>query len=618
MRALATVFFLNLFLVVCTYAQTNDDNIVIDNKTETYTYKNISDTRIVVEERSSTDYRCLKWPETISVVEFYDNYSEIKSASGKAARKITPNYQMYQQEGIFYSDSKVCYFNIPFTKKEETATVHFEKVYNDVNMFSRIFLFDPQYVRQKTVNIVVPSWMEVDIIEQNITDNIEKNITSDPKTGAVTHSYIIKDQEAAKWESDAPGYHKTAPYLILVPRKAALKRGNLSFFNDYDDVYKWCKDKVDMFANDVDAVATFTKQIVADCDTDEDKLVQIFSWVQNNIRYLAFQYGLAGWVPDNAQDVLRKKYGDCKGMSNLLKTMLRSEGFDARFVWIGTNDIYSDPSIPLPMFNHMICALFRDGAITYLDPTVRYMVAGEYHEAIQGRPTMIEDGENYILGQVPEMPVSQNTDSLRCQYKIDGNILTGNVSMTLSGESKQAILSQIQALESSRRLNILKQFLEKGRPQDKVSDISIDGVDSWSNTLHINYKEVRNGSVNKAENDIYIDMDAWQDFAFATIDTTKRKTDIELSYREVTVREEYLEVPEGYEVVSLPIDIHIENDNCVMDMTYQLTDGEIRYRKSITVKDIWLKRENFEKWNNDINRLKKSYQEQIILRKNEI
>ena len=60
--------------------------------------------------------------------------------------------------------------------------------------------------------------------------------------------------------------------------------------------------------------------------------------------------------------VATKKYGDCKGMANLLTEMLRSVKLDARRCWIGTNHIAYDYSTPsLSVDNHMICAWMNKG-----------------------------------------------------------------------------------------------------------------------------------------------------------------------------------------------------------------------------------------------------------------
>jgi hypothetical protein len=593
-------------------AQSNEDNIIIDNKIENYSY-NISSKQVSLVEKSITNYLCLKWPEKIIVAEFYNLFSKIDKVNIKAEKKITPIYEMYKNKNVFYSDVKVCYFELPFFKKGDKASVGFEKTYNDICFFSTIFLSEIQFVKEKTVQIFIPNWMEVVIIEQNFSDNIEKEIITDEKTQTVIYKYIVKNQVGIKIAEDAPAYHKIAPHLLLIPKKATVKKEQIRYFDNYDHVYKWCKEKIDNTSNDTETIARFTHQLIDSCKTDDEKISRIFSWVQNNIRYISFQYGLAGWIPDNAQNVLHKKYGDCKGMSNLLKVMLQSAGFDARMVWIGTNGLSKGIEAPLPLFNHMVCALFKDNQIVYLDPTVKYMLPGEYHNAIQACSTMIEDGESYILDFVPEISPSQNTDSLMCIYKIEGNYLAGTTNMTLSGECKQAILSLIYALDLSRRNSVVKQFLEKGKSQERVSDISIQVEDSKQSQLKINYHEVRTNSVHRIGNKLYINLDSRQDYASNIIDTTKRKIDFVFPYKEYTIREEYLLIPAGFQVISFPAPLNIENNNYKINITYSVEKDRIKYRKEIVIKDVWLKKEHFAIWNADIALLKRNYSEQIIL-----
>jgi len=609
---------INIFIAALTvptlYAQSNEDNIIIENKTETYSC-GISSNQVFLKEKTTANYLCLKWPEKITVTEFYNLFSTIDRVDIKAEEKITPVYEMYKDKDIFYDDTKVCYFELPFSNKGAKATVGFEKTYKDICIFNKIFFTEPYFVKEKKVEIIIPNWLEVDIIEQNFSDNIEKEVVTDEKSQTLAYKYTIRNQTGIKRTPDAPAYHKIAPHLLLVPKKATVKKKETVYFNNYGHVYKWCKEKLDNTFNDTEIISKFTQQLIDSCKTDDEKISLIFAWVQNNIRYIAFEYGFDGWVPDNAQNVFRKKYGDCKGMANLLKVMLQSVGFDARIVWTGTNELNKGTKIPLPLFNHVICALFKDNQIMYLDPTVKYMVPGEYHNAIQSCFTLIENGDNYIVDSVPEILPSQNTDSLMCAYNMDGNALVGNVTMTLSGECKQAVLSLIYTLDLSRRNSVLKQFLEKGKSQDKVSDVSIQGEDSRQNQLKINFNEVRNNSVNRVGDEIYIDLESRQDYASSAIDTAKRKIDFVFPYKKRIIREEYLLIPDDFKVVSIPDELSIENRNYKINTVYSIENDRIKYKKEIVIKDVWLKKEDFPQWNADIALLKRNYSEQIILQK---
>jgi len=73
--------------------------------------------------------------------------------------------------------------------------------------------------------------------------------------------------------------------------------------------------------------------------TELEKARSIFYWVQDNIRYIAFEDGYAGFVPQTVQDVFKNKYGDCKGMANLVTEMLKLAGLVVHMTWIGTKHL---------------------------------------------------------------------------------------------------------------------------------------------------------------------------------------------------------------------------------------------------------------------------------------
>ena len=60
-------------------------------------------------------------------------------------------------------------------------------------------------------------------------------------------------------------------------------------------------------------VSGIVRNILGDTK-DRDKVIErLYRYVQNNVRYVAFEEGEAGYRPDTPAEVLRKRYGDCKG-----------------------------------------------------------------------------------------------------------------------------------------------------------------------------------------------------------------------------------------------------------------------------------------------------------------
>ncbi|RZK99397.1 MAG: hypothetical protein EOO89_31150, partial [Pedobacter sp.] len=107
--------------------------------------------------------------------------------------------------------------------------------------------------------------------------------------------------------------------------------------------------------------------IITGVTTTKEKTKRIYNWVQDHVKYVAFEDGYGGFIPRDANLVCDRRFGDCKDMANLLVKMLNMAGVSAHHTWIGTRDIpYSYNQIPTTnVDNHMI-AVFNDNGNVYL------------------------------------------------------------------------------------------------------------------------------------------------------------------------------------------------------------------------------------------------------------
>ena len=264
------------------------------------------------------------------------------------------------------------------------------------------FFNNPYPVSFHQVTLVIPDWVSAEIREFNFTGySISK--TSDDKGGSKTIVYTVSNLPARPDETSSPGITYTSPHIMLITQQAQVSGNTITYFKNTSDQYAWYASLVKEIGNDAATIKAKADEIVKGKTTDIDKIKAIYFWVQQNIRYLAFENGIAGFRPEKAQEVLRKKYGDCKGMANLTKCLLTSQGYDARLCWIGTNHIAYDYSIPsLAVDNHMICALYFKNKLYFLDATETNSGFEEYAERIQGRQVLIENSDKYVLEHVPQ------------------------------------------------------------------------------------------------------------------------------------------------------------------------------------------------------------------------
>ncbi|HEX6914591.1 MAG TPA: transglutaminase domain-containing protein, partial [Chitinophagaceae bacterium] len=364
-----------------------DTNVVISQAKEVYEFVyNKRSESVQVKQSTTTTYYCNSFRTTLDIVEMYDDQTTIDDVSftvdGKKPKDIKPAYDYYSVDNIFYSDARVCYFELPLQQKGSSTEVRFEKTITDPRYFTSIYFTEPYNVRRKEVVVIVPRWMKVELLEKNFKGyNISHKSVYDASSDADVHTFVVTNAAATVSERQSPGPSYVYPHLFILTKSASPGDNSFTYFNTLKDQYAWYHSLVKDVENDKAILKAKAQEITKGLSTDLEKVKAIFYWVQNNIRYIAFEDGLAGFRPDKAHEVLRKKYGDCKGMAHLTRELLKSLGYDARLAWIGTNHIAHDYSTPnLSVDNHMICALNFQGAMYFLDATETYIGFNEYAE----------------------------------------------------------------------------------------------------------------------------------------------------------------------------------------------------------------------------------------------
>jgi Transglutaminase-like superfamily len=615
----AALFVLSL-LSKNAHTQDNDKNIVIQQAIEEYRFvKGNKENPVQVKQSMENSYLCNDYRTSIPVVEFYNNEIEINDVdikiNGDKIKGFTPKYDYYSVDGIFFSDAKVCYFTLPLEKKGTTSKVKLERTILDPRYFTNIFFTEPYFIEKKEVNIVVPHWMKVEIKEYNFNGyNITRQVNN--KSDEDIYTYLIQNAPALKDEDDSPGPTHIAPHLLIMNKYAEFGDSRITYFNTLADQYNWYRQLVKQIGNDATSIKAKAEELTKGMSDDMQKVKTIYQWVQDNVRYIAYEDGIAGFKPDKAQEVLRKKYGDCKGMGNLMAEMLKAIGLDGRICWLGTNHIAYDYSTPsLGVDNHVICAWLYKGKTYFLDATEKYIGFGETAERIQGRQVLIEDGDKYILQNIPVATQTQNTAFEKRTLSINGNNLEGKVLQSWKGESKEWLLSQLHEIKKEKQEDALKEFLAKGRNNYQISNLKIINMNDYNADLKIEYDLLFKDAVSTFDKETYIDIDDRKDFTNMKFDTSKRKLPYLFPYKGDILFEVELQLPKDARPGSLPTAFKIEQPEYSMNGSYVADKSKITYKREIMLKKTWVPKQNFIKWNADIDKLNEFYNNQLTITK---
>ncbi|MCW4470877.1 transglutaminase-like domain-containing protein [Flavobacterium sp. MFBS3-15] len=596
------------------------DDVAILEATETITFElakkneGVSVTKNVKEKLMNIGHRA-----DIQKAEFYDSESEIQEFSMKFRNEKAAYFEVkdefYKSDDLFYNDYRVKYMNVDFPVQGYTYNYELNKKYNDIKYFTSLYFHDAYPTLKKEFVITVPDWLEVEFKEFNFAGYaVRKSQKPAAKGKATVYTFSLENMDGFPKEDSSPGPSYLYPHILVIARSYTAEGKKNTLFSATGDLYKWYKSLVDTMDEKPEAMKEKVKELTANAKTDEEKIKNIYYWVQDNIRYIAFEDGLAGFRPDASQNVFQKRYGDCKGMANLTRQMLKLAGYDARLTWIGTKRIAYNYTIPsLGVDNHMICTLFKDGKKYFLDGTEKYNSFGEYAERIQGKEVMIEDGEKFIIEKVPVAAASANKEIYNASFKIDNEALTGKISSSMKGESRAYFLYGYNNTKNDKKENALQYYISRGDKNFSVSNIVTSDLTNRDKTLTIEYNAGIRNRVSSFDNEMYIDLDYLEEFA--GYDFKERKTDYEFSFKKDYESNITLEIPAGYTVTRLPEPLTVSTDDYAINVSYTKSGNTILYKKHFIIKNGAIKKADFTNWNAAIAGLKNLYSETITLTK---
>lgn len=520
----------------------------------------------------------------------------------------------YSRESIFHSDAKLCVVKFPLAEKGKPFSYTYQENYKDVKYLTS-FYFQQRYpVVERVIQFNIPSWLEMDIREFNFTGyNIQKTSVKDGDVTKVT--FTISNIPAYKSEPNSPNHALSYPHIICVTKAFSEAGKRTVLFENVKDLYGWYNSVCAGIGNNPESLKGKVAELIANKKTDQEKVESIFYWVQDNIRYIAFENGIMGFKPDAAQNVFKNKYGDCKGKANLLKTMLTLAGFDARLTWIGTSDLPYDYSLPsLSVDNHMICTVILNGKKYFLDGTEEYIALNDYAQRIQGKQVLIEDGANHLLDRVPEFPADRNKVVLTRKLAIADNQITGNETAQYNGESKISVQGAYASIRNEKKSESLANFLSNSNRNVEVLNIATPDFTDRQKPLQLKFDLKASNQVTKTGNELYVVVDWDKDFGDMEM-PADRKNDYEFDQKYYLTSQTELAVPDGYKVDYVPAAFKKSSASWSFEGAYTNKGKSILYTKTIIINKPILKKADFAAWNAFIADINKFYNDQVVLAK---
>ncbi|MGB5981829.1 MAG: transglutaminase-like domain-containing protein [Nonlabens sp.] len=519
----------------------------------------------------------------------------------------------------FRDDSKTVSFYYDNLGKGSKSKLDYTINIRDPRFLPTIFFADNAPIISKKATLKVDKDIDIKLINQNL-ENTSLKFEEKESGRYKYYTWTDEDLKGLKYEPSAPSFKRFAPHVIPVITQFKSSEGKwIKMLDDVPGLYSWYNSLVrdiNTEKHEPDLV-NVVNDLMDGKNSELEKVKAIYYWTQENIKYIAFEYALGGFIPREANDVFSKKYGDCKDNSSLMKEMMEIAGLKGSLSWLGTRDIpYDYDTVSTPSVdNHMILTYKIDDKRYFLDATGRFQPIDIPTSFIQGKQILIEDGnDNYILDRVPVIDAAENyrKDSVEIKYT-DGKIL-GNARSEYGGYRKIDIFNTLERIDKSKHLDYLEGQLRAGSNKFLIDEWSDMNLFSYEDPYLLKYKFNIADYSKELGNEIYLNLNLYRGVLDKRVNVD-RELPIEYDYKNSYAVDIYFTVPDGYDVDYLPKNFSISDDLVDASINYQIKGNQILYSHSISLKYLELDKSQQINFNSILDQLAQNYNEVVVLKK---
>ncbi len=523
---------------------------------------------------------------------------------------------------VFHDDEKAKVFVYKGLVKGGKTVLNYSMSIHDPHFFGKFFFSSFFPALETELTITAPEDME--IIATLFGDEKDKVVyTSEQKGKNKVHTWKAKNLDKIAYHDNSMDVRYYATHGIFRIGGYAQEGEKKFLLRNTDDLYDFYYEFVrELNTEPVPALDKIADSIANGYENEYDKVKGVFYWVQDHIKYVAFEDGMGGFIPREAAMVCDRRYGDCKDMASILYYMINHIGADAHYTWVGSRDIpYTYDEVPTPAVdNHMICTYMHQGKPLFLDATDKEVPFGWPTAFIQGKQTLIGKGkDDYELAFVPEMDISKNFAADSVWINFDGEEIQGKGKTTYGGYNAQRLKELIKSLDNETRDEFYASSFKKGNNKSTAEVTSVDNLENQEAYLKFAYDFTISDYVGRNEDEAYINLFLKKYYKGQSINTKSILVDMDNPFKRKISCHVNFDVPKGYEVTFLP-----------ESSSFTSKDGSFGYRATFDLDPqknaitldyevfedaLCIPVENFEEWNEFIKALNKSYADLVIIKK---
>jgi len=343
-------------------------------------------------------------------------------------------------------------------------------------------------------------------------------------------------------------------------------------------------------------------QLTANAPTTLDKIRAIADFMHSQIRYVAIEIGIGGYLPHPADLVFKNRYGDCKDMTTLASAMLAQIGVKSYYVLIDAHRGVVLPNVPTVRVDHVILAIQvpnnvptdnlygtvddpKLGKLLFFDSTDPYCPLGYIPWYLQNNYGLVVTSSGGELVKLPLLPPATNRLMRIGTFTLSASgDLSAQTEEIRWGAPAEDLRWQFLDAAPKDRAKVIENFLGNFLTDFQLTQASIGNLSLVNQSLTESYNFVAPDYAKQA-GDLLLVRPCVLGEKELTFDPQKpRKYPVEFEASTLDTDQFSITLPPGYAPEQMPPPVNISDAFLDYKSQTTLTGNVLHYTRSYEVK----------------------------------
>lgn len=496
----------------------------------------------------------------------YDRFREIVNVEAALYDKNGKYIRSLQNDDVkdysatssysLYEDNRARTYQLYHNQYPYTIVYDYSiKLSSLLNMPTWLPQDENEYVEKASLVVESPQELKV----RHKAFNLESPPGKSNGNGNSILKWEVENLPPVEREPLAPPFKELVPKVMIAVNGFSME-GIYGSMDSWNSFGKWYYD-LSRGRNALPlSVQQQVRNIFNNASTRKEGIKHLYEYMQQKTRYVSVQLGIGGWRPFEAAYVEEKGYGDCKALTNYMKSLLDYAGVASYPVLIKNGiseaDIIAD--FPSNQFNHVVLYVpIDEGEGIWLESTNQFMPFNHIGFSNANRQGLVVKKDTAYLIDTPSYDYTVNKQNTKTEIRLDTD---GNADLKVENMVSGFYLDRVMAELANKSELDRQKWLYLSIPLNTFENQSADFTEIVQKKREpvIEYQLKSKAYGTKTGSRLFVpvnELNKWTSPLLKSDKQRKQKILLKASFSEFD--ETTIHIPDNYKIETIPQQVEL-------------------------------------------------------------